>query len=193
MPHSGAFCLPCSNAPGFLESKRGQQLRYADYAFTGFFTLEALTKMLSQGILLAPNTYMRNGACVRALGGFGDGTGAGRGGHSLVCVCVCVCVCVRACTQGLPETRWHEKEREAERGCLRCQCSVGAGAGAPTLSKDVPPCPCSSYPTRWNTSTTVTCTTSTHPKQGRPSLSLLLLPHTLEHLHYGHVHDQHPP
>jgi hypothetical protein len=53
--------LSFSNAPGFLETALGKRLILADYCFTGFFTVEALVKMLSQGFIMAPNTYMRNG------------------------------------------------------------------------------------------------------------------------------------
>jgi len=59
--HAAAL-FPCrSNAPGFRETKLGRQLQKADYAFLGFFTFEALLKIVAMGLVLKPYTYLRNG------------------------------------------------------------------------------------------------------------------------------------
>mmetsp|Transcript_9389 Transcript_9389/g.23891 ORF Transcript_9389/g.23891 Transcript_9389/m.23891 type:complete len:677 (+) Transcript_9389:82-2112(+) len=50
-----------SKVPGYQDTKKAQQLRYADYVFTGFFTVEALLKIGAWGFLLAPDTYLRSG------------------------------------------------------------------------------------------------------------------------------------
>lgn len=52
-----------SKAPGYEESTLAAQLRLADYAFTGFFTLEAMLKIGAWGFLFAPSTYLRSGGC----------------------------------------------------------------------------------------------------------------------------------
>eukprot|EP00967_Tisochrysis_lutea_P126957 scaffold215392_cov19-Tisochrysis_lutea.AAC.1 len=51
----------CSNAPGFRETQLGRQLQKIDYVFLAFFTLEAMFKIVAMGLVMAPNTYLRNG------------------------------------------------------------------------------------------------------------------------------------
>jgi len=50
-----------SNAPGFRETQLGRQLQKIDYVFLAFFTLEAMFKIVAMGLVMAPNTYLRNG------------------------------------------------------------------------------------------------------------------------------------
>ena len=65
----GPMCSPpfCScglrsNAPGFNETDRGKALQLCDYVFLGFFTTEALLKVMALGLVMEPTTYLRNGA-----------------------------------------------------------------------------------------------------------------------------------
>jgi hypothetical protein len=55
-----------SNKPGFETSSLGQALHVCDLVFLGFFTVEALLKVLAAGLVLGPHTYLRNGRFNRA-------------------------------------------------------------------------------------------------------------------------------
>jgi hypothetical protein len=50
-----------SNKPGFEDTSLGQALHVCDLVFLGFFTVEALLKVLAAGLILGPHTYLRNG------------------------------------------------------------------------------------------------------------------------------------
>ncbi|KAF5831556.1 Ion transport protein-domain-containing protein [Dunaliella salina] len=58
------------NAPGFRETQLGRQLQKIDYTFLAVFSAEAIFKIIAMGLLMAPNTYLRNGIGYISLGGF---------------------------------------------------------------------------------------------------------------------------
>jgi hypothetical protein len=53
-----------SNEPGFDETSTGQALRKSNVVFVAIFIFEAFCKITALGFILAPYTYLRNGAVV---------------------------------------------------------------------------------------------------------------------------------
>ena len=50
-----------SSRPGWEDSATGKSLKLANYVFIAIFTSEAVLKIIALGLVMAPNTYLRDG------------------------------------------------------------------------------------------------------------------------------------